>query len=131
MTENKKGQSNSILVIVTGLSLLGLLYKNNIFISIGVGVGILSLLSKKIESAINYAWFKLAFVLGWINSRILLTIIFYIFLFPLSLLKKIFSSQDALKLKKPEKFCHFPNKRPITKTIAVHAKLNHVYKLIE
>ena len=102
MERNKAEDTSSILVIVTGLCLFGLVFKNTIFIWTGVGIGIFSLISKKIEGLIAFFWFKLAFVLGWINSRILLGIVFYVFLVPLSLLKKIFSSKDPLELKKPK-----------------------------
>lgn len=102
MKENNSDGKGTILVIVTGLVLLGLVFKNNALIWAGIVISIVSMLSVKIESLIIHAWMKLAFVLGWINSRILLTIIFYLFLVPLSLLKRLFSSQDPLKLKKPE-----------------------------
>lgn len=102
MERNKVNNTSSILVIVMGLCVFELLFKNGIFIRTGVGIGILSLLSKKIESLIVYLWFKLAFVLGFINSKILLSLVFYVFLVPLATLKKIFSSENSLKLKKPE-----------------------------
>ena len=43
-------------------------------------------------------WMKFAFVLGWINTRIILGIFFYIVLTPGSVLMRLFG-RDALRLK--------------------------------
>src|ERR1035437_7355787 len=102
MKNNKSDNGSSILVIVTGFVLLGLLLKKASLIWAGARVGVLSLASETIQGWIIYLWFRLAHILGWINSRILLTVVFYLFLTPLSFFKKVFSSEDSLKLKKPK-----------------------------
>jgi hypothetical protein len=40
---------------------------------------------------VHRVWTKIADMLGWITSNILLTIIFFLFLTPIALLKKLFS----------------------------------------
>lgn len=51
---------------------------------------------------LNKIWMSLAIVLGWFSSRIILTIIFYLVLTPISLIAKI-SGKKFLDLKyKPE-----------------------------
>jgi hypothetical protein len=66
-----------------------------VIISLIVGVvGILSsFLSKKIE----FVWMKLARLLGYIIPNILLSIVFFLFLFPMSLLSRLFR-KDPLML---------------------------------
>ena len=44
-------------------------------------------------------WMKLGYVLGWINSRIILGIVYFIVLQPIAILMKLFG-HDPLRLKK-------------------------------
>ncbi len=67
---------------------------------IALGAGVLSLF---IESAIVWVWGKFALGLGWINTRILLSAVFFIFLTPFAMLSRIFSKKSALKLKNDSK----------------------------
>lgn len=71
-----------------------------VFVSLIVGViGIISsFLSKKIERG----WMKLAQLPGYIMPNILLSIVFFLFLFPISLLSKLFT-KDPLMLSKKYK----------------------------
>jgi hypothetical protein len=77
------------------------LAKNNAVIWAALSVGILSLASPAIERGVLWIWNKIAHVMGWFMSKLLLGAVFYVFLFPLSVLKRIFSSDDSLKLKRP------------------------------
>lgn len=97
----KPDNSKSILVIVLGFSVLSLIFKLPWLLYGGLGLGILSLMSGWFESIILKGWFGLAHILGWINTRILLGIIFYIFLTPIALLYRLFSG-DPMKLKQPK-----------------------------
>ena len=60
---------------------------------------IISILSQKAAIIIGKLWLKLGELLGFISSRILLTIIYYLFLFPIALLSGIFRG-DFLNIKK-------------------------------
>jgi len=99
--KTKIDNSKSILVIVLGFSILSLIFKQPLLLYFGLSVGVLSITSVRIESLILKGWFGLAHILGWINTRILLSIIFYIFLTPIALLYRIFSN-DPMKLKQPK-----------------------------
>ena len=55
----------------------------------------------RLSKMIDFVWMKLTFVLSLIVPNILLSIIFYLFLFPVSLFSKLFSNKDPLKLKNP------------------------------
>ena len=65
-----------------------------------IGVGLISLLSSWIALKISWLWMKLAEGMGWIMSKVILTIVFYIFLFPIAMLQRVFTKNDSLKLKK-------------------------------
>ena len=47
------------------------------------------------------AWMRLAFILGWINTRIILVILFYLVFTPVGLFMKLFGI-DSLERKKKE-----------------------------
>lgn len=64
-------------------------------------IGVLGVFSNFFADKIAWVWLKFAEVLGRINSTVLLSLIFFIFLTPIALLMKIFKKEDALKLKKP------------------------------
>ncbi|MDP3392418.1 hypothetical protein [Sediminibacterium sp.] len=48
---------------------------------------------------IHIGWMKLAEILGYIMPNILLTIIYFVLLYPMAKLAKIFRSEDPLQLK--------------------------------
>jgi hypothetical protein len=62
-------------------------------------VGVLGLISTRLAEAVDYLWMKLSYLLSLIVPNILLTIIFYVFLFPISMLSKLFSKKDPMDLK--------------------------------
>ena len=91
----------AILVIVTGLLILSLIFKwPNVMIAAAV-IGTLGVFSNFFAEKITWVWMKIAEVLGYINARILLSVIFFIFLFPLALLTRLIKG-NTLKLKKNE-----------------------------
>ena len=47
------------------------------------------------------AWMRLAFILGWVNTRIILVILFYLIFTPAGLLMRLFGI-DPLEIKKKE-----------------------------
>ncbi len=87
----------SILAITTGLLALGLIFKIKILFTIAVLTGISGLMIPPLAKAIAYVWIKFAELLGYLNSRILLSIIFYLFLFPIALVSRLFN-KDSLQL---------------------------------
>jgi len=88
----------TILVIVTGLTVIAWIFDLVLLSKIALGIGLVSIFIPPAAKGIEWIWLKLAHVLGWINSRILLSIIYYIFLLPIALLSRLFT-KDPLKLK--------------------------------
>ena len=60
---------------------------------------ILALISPSLLFYPYKAWMKLGYILGWINSRIILGMVYFIVLLPISLLMRVFG-HDPLRLKK-------------------------------
>ncbi len=100
--DTKKTSNNNIysdiLVIVLGFTILYLLFYYKVFVIIALTLGILSIFSLRIATIVSHFWRKLAFYLGWVNSRIILTIFYYLFLFPLSILYRIFRKKKKQNL---------------------------------
>lgn len=105
----------TILTICVGFVGLYLLYKKPWLIQAGFIVGVLGILSSFFREKINFLWQKLIDVLGKIVPNILLSIIFYVFLFPISLLAKIFSKKDPLMLKNNQTSTFIDSEKEYTK----------------
>jgi hypothetical protein len=90
-----------VLTIVVGLLVFFYFFKLEGLLIAALIVGILGVFSNFVADKIAWVWLKFAEILGRINSTVLLSLIFFIFLTPLALLMRIFKKDDALKLKRP------------------------------
>ncbi len=97
VTEKVKAQ----LVIVTGLVVLYFVFKSPWWLYSAAAVGLLSLAIPVAGDLIVKAWFKLAEVLGNINGKIILSVLFYVFLFPIALLYRM-STKNPLSIKRTD-----------------------------
>ncbi|MBX2963581.1 MAG: hypothetical protein KF687_13800 [Cyclobacteriaceae bacterium] len=87
----------TILVIVTGLVIIAYIFKLEWLHKTAMVIGLVSIFIPIAAKGIEWVWLKLAHVLGWINSKILLSLIFFIFLMPIAWISRIFT-KDPLKL---------------------------------
>lgn len=92
----------SILVICLGFIGLYFIFEKEWLLWIAFGVGILSLFSEKIANFICKGWYKVAEILGGINSKILLSLIFFVILVPVAFMARIFSKESKIQLKRKE-----------------------------
>lgn len=91
--------SKTILVIVTGLLAISLIFEIPMLSLLAVAIGGVCIFFQKVAEWIEWLWLKLAMALGWINSRILLSIVFFVFLLPIAWISRLFV-KDPLQLKK-------------------------------
>ena len=89
----------TILVIVTGLLALGWIFDIPTLGKIAVIVGAVSIFIPAAARGIEWVWFKIALGLGWLNSRILLSVIYFVFLMPIAWLSRLFT-KDPLAIKR-------------------------------
>jgi hypothetical protein len=89
-----------ILVIVAGLLGMYFIFNVEVLLPIALGIAIVSIISSYLTEKIVWVWDKIALILGTINSKILLSAIFYLFLVPIALISGIFKKKDELILKK-------------------------------
>ncbi len=96
----------TILVMVLGLLLIAI-WKDWVWLSYSaIGIGVATLLSQRLMEWTLKLWFGLAKVLGFINSRILLTVVYVLVLMPLAFLSRMFGS-NTVQLKKREEGSYF------------------------
>jgi hypothetical protein len=94
-------KSKAQLVIVTGLVVLYFIFKSRYpYLLIAAGaIGVVSIAIPILGDLIVKGWYKLAEILGAINGRILLSIVFFVVLLPVALLAKI-GKKNPLMLKR-------------------------------
>lgn len=94
----KQDVYKNLLVIVVGLVLFYFIFDIVYLLYAALGVGLVSIFFLSAANAINWIWLKFALLLGWINSKILLSIVYFVFLVPIALVSRIFT-KDPLQLK--------------------------------
>ena len=87
------------LVLTTGFLLIYLLTKNDLFLYLAFAFGITGIFIQPLAKLIAKIWFKLADFLNLFVSKIILGTLYFVVLFPTSLLYKI-SNKDKLRLKR-------------------------------
>ncbi len=94
----KESNTKVILVIVAGFLIISAILEfhyvkidaANAVRYIALGVGVASFIPP-LERLVVWIWEKIALVLGWINTKIILSVVFFIFLTPFGILSRIFS----------------------------------------
>jgi len=95
----KSDTSKSMLTISMGFLVLYLIFLWKWAIIVSLSIGIIGITSAFLSKKIEWIWMKLADLLGMIVPKILLTIVYYFFLFPIAFLYRIFN-KDTLMLSK-------------------------------
>lgn len=62
-------------------------------------MGLAAVFSDKLSRRIEQAWMKLAWALGEVIPKITLTPVFYLLLFPLALISRVFGPKDPMHIK--------------------------------
>ena len=90
---------STVLVISMGFLILHLIFLWQWAVYVSLVVGAAGIISSYLSRIIEKAWMMLAKVLSYIIPSILLGIVYYLFLFPISLISKLFT-KDPLMLSK-------------------------------
>ena len=85
----EKNKYGSVLAITGGLLVFLYIYRIDMLLYIAILFIVLGLLSSYFRTGIAWLWIELAYLLGWLNSRILLSIIFYLVLTPLAIVRRV------------------------------------------
>ncbi|MFA7471277.1 MAG: SxtJ family membrane protein [Spirosomataceae bacterium] len=96
----REDKAKALLVIVTGMLVFYFIFKKEWLLYIGLFVGLAGVFVPFLGDLIVKGWYKLAELLGYINSRILLTVIFFLILFPVAVLARLGRGKNMLGLRK-------------------------------
>jgi len=99
MQKIKSNPIKTMLTISVGFLVVFIITKLNWALLVALVVGLIGLFSTFLSKQIEFLWLKLAWFLGLIVPNILLSAIFYLFLFPIAVLSKIFGKNDSFTLK--------------------------------
>lgn len=86
----------SILAITVGLLVLYIWKGYSWALYVSVGVALSGLLVPFLRDLIVWSWSKLGQGLGYVNSRILLTLVYVFVLVPIALIRRLFSSDSKI-----------------------------------
>lgn len=92
--------TQTILVLVLACVVGYFLRPHKYFLTAALLLGLTGVFLPWVADKIHWAWMKLGHALGFVSSRVILTIIFFFFLFPLSLCARLFRRKEALGLSK-------------------------------
>jgi hypothetical protein len=92
-------EQQSIIAIAAGLLVIAWARHSYIFLISGFAATI-AFPFAVLNVPIHNSWMLLSKILGWISSHIILSILFYLFLTPISLLRKLMGRQDMKLLAK-------------------------------
>jgi hypothetical protein len=99
MSKIKSEPTKTVLTISVGFLIIFLITEWQWAIYVSLLVGLVGMFSPFLAKQIDWLWMKLAWLLSLVVPNILLSAIFYLFLFPIALLSKLFGNNDNLLLK--------------------------------
>jgi len=94
---DRKTNLETSLVIVTGLLIIYILNDWQSILILALVIGIIGVFLDKPASLITWLWYKIADILGKIIPKIILGVVFFVFLFPISLLARLFNNKKGNK----------------------------------
>lgn len=98
-----KQKHSSLAVIIVGFAILFFIFRKQ-WMLLPISVSVLGFALSSIGDFVHIIWMNIAKVLGWINSRIILSILFFLVLTPISLLMKLFNGNRFLQKKEDSMF---------------------------
>ena len=89
----------TILVLVLALGLCYFKFGSKYFIYAAGIIGVIGLFIPFLAEKIHWAWMKLAHLMGAVMGKVMLTLVYLVFLLPLSFLSKAFGRKGGVRLK--------------------------------
>jgi hypothetical protein len=86
----------TILTISMGFLLIFIAKHYKWALTVSMLMGLVGIFSPYLSKKVDFVWMKLAYYMGMVSRTILLSVIFYVFLLPISLLSKVFAKKDPL-----------------------------------
>lgn len=116
MKKIKSDPTKTVLTISMGLIVMFLVFDWKWAIVASLVIGLVGVFSPYLSKKIEFLWMKLAYFLGLIVPNILLGAVFYLFLFPISLLSKLFKKNDPMFLTNKQNSTYVVTNKEFAKT---------------
>jgi hypothetical protein len=114
--QNKQNNTDkTILTIVIGFLIVFVVSQWNWVLMISLGVGLIGIFSTFLSKKIEWLWMQLTKLLSMIVPNIILTAVFYLVLFPVAILSRIFGYKDLLQIKQKKSSYYIDNKKTFKK----------------
>lgn len=94
-----KKSTETILVLVIAGIVLYFVLRQKYLLTIALILGLIGIFIPFLADKIHWIWTKLGHGLGYITGRIILIVIFFLLLYPLSLAARLFRKKDVVKMK--------------------------------
>jgi hypothetical protein len=91
----------TLVVLAAGMLVLFFVFHKPWLSWIALAVLLVAAFSDWLSAKFAWAWLKLAEILGKVNSTIILSLAFFVILFPLAMVRRLFV-KNAMSLKRPE-----------------------------
>ena len=88
------------LVLSTGFIVLFLIYKVDSLLWLAVSFGLIGIFLNTLALKITWFWYKFAELLGLFVPKILLSLVFFLVLYPVAILYRLFTKERQVRLKK-------------------------------
>jgi hypothetical protein len=95
--DNNKSKE-TVLVITVGFLVLYLVFSRRIFLTLSLVIGLAGILSSWLSGKIDLVWNKLSLLLGRVSNTVLLTLIFFLVLTPMGLLRRLMGKGGMLRV---------------------------------
>jgi hypothetical protein len=79
----------TVLVITVGFLILHLVFKGRVFLYCALVIGLAGVFSFWLSEKIDWVWNKLSLLLGKVSNGVLLTLIFFLVVTPMGLIRRI------------------------------------------
>ena len=93
----KDKHSGTILLFVVILVICFLVYRNFTLLYVALGLGALDLIFPWAGRKIHDAWMKFAEILGSVMSKVILVVVYFVFLVPVAMLSRLFRKSPFQK----------------------------------
>jgi len=119
MESNKAKEKETILTLCTALVVIYLVAKAPPIqlLYAAVGLGFIGMFFDSIAAKIHWAWMKLAEGMGWVMNKVILSIIFFGFLFPIAMLSRLFGNNSMQLKRKSDTYYHTRNHTYVKKDL--------------
>ncbi len=96
---SKEKNQETILAIILGLLVIWYFTHVKELVFVSLALAFIGLLVQTVASWITWFWLKLSHAMGWVMSKVIMSLVFYLVLFPIALLSRLFTKGN-LQLKK-------------------------------